>query len=425
MSQILSVSDCIRQLTDTFEEHFSSLWVEGEIVNLSKSPAGHWYFSLKDIKSTLSCAFFKYDVQACRDINNIKEGDKIKVWGKISIYAPRGSLQLIAKKVIKSGKGNLLEEFEKLKSRLAADGLFDLETKKKIPLLPKKVGVITAPDSAALQDFLNVYKRRSFMMDIVVFPSLVQGKLAAAQLRKALEAAIKQGMAGDLDVIVLTRGGGASEDLWCFNDEGLAWDIYNSPIPIISAIGHQIDYTIADFVADLRCETPTAAAQDLTQYQVKLTELVGTYGSRLQVVADNLLHERQSKLLSQSPQKIITTLYDKLLSQKQRLDSVSKIRDGQNILKLSDKSYKLDDIFGRMLRVQQEQLSSRQKRLQHTKELLHAYAPHNILERGFCYVNDDKKNIIKSFKQFNNLEEQGTLDVVFYDGIGKVQKVTK
>jgi len=422
MPEIISVSQCIGQLTDTLNQHFSSIWVEGEVVNLAKSPVGHWYFTLKDSKASLSCALFKYDAIACRDLDSLREGDKVKVWGRISIYATRGSLQLIAKKLLKSGKGNLIEEFEKLKSRLAAEGLFSIDTKKKIPQLPKRVGVITAPDSAALADFINVYKRRSFIMDIVVFPALVQGAQSAEQLRKALEAAIKMGMEGKLDVIVLTRGGGASEDLWSFNDEGLAWDIFNSPIPIISAVGHQVDYTIADFVADHRCETPTAAAQELTEYQMTLKDTVSSLGKRLKIISRNILSKRQTHLLEQSPQKIINELYSKLLTQKQRLERCRPLHDGKNLLKLTEFSYRLDESLGELSAYQMGIIDKKQTKLSQLHELLNAYAPHQILARGFCYIESSEDRIIKSLKAFNSLEQRENVDIIFHDGIGKVQK---
>lgn len=422
MPEVYSVSHCLGRLSQAIEREVGAVWVEGEVVNLSRSPVGHYYFSLKDEKASLNCAFFKFDAVSCRDIATLVDGDKIKVYGKPSIYPARGTLQIVVKKLLKSGKGNLVEEFEKLKKRLAAEGLFDPENKKPIPKLPECVGVITAPESAALQDFLNVYKRRSFKMDIKVYPSLVQGEKAAGQLRKALESAIRDGMAGKLDVIVITRGGGATEDLWCFNDEGLAWDIFNSPVPIVSAVGHQIDFTIADFVADKRCETPTAAAQELTEYQMEVISKMDGLGERLKFIGSNLLSNYKHRLSASSPQKIVNTIFQQFLEQKERFSQLSVMSRGAELLELEQKAIFCDDLMDRAVQSLSYQQEKREARLNHLFELLSAYAPQNTLNRGFCYLEAEQNQVVSSIKDFTALEQGSPLSVVFKDGRGKVQK---
>ncbi len=413
---ILTVSSCIKQLNAILKGHHSTMWVEGEIGSLSKSPAGHWYFTLKDRESAINCAFFRYDANLCRDLARLKQGEKVKILASPTIYAARGSLQLIVKKLLLAGgQGDLAVAFEQLKQRLAKEGLFDTSTKLTIPRFPQRVGVITAPESAAAEDFFNVFKRRSLVMDVVVYPSLVQGVQAPAELRAALERAIRDGIAGKLDVIVLTRGGGSQEDLWCFNDEGLAWDIYNSPVPIVSAVGHQIDYTICDFVADLRCETPTAAAEVLTAYQVQIKEDFTQLRYRFQLLAKQLINRYRQKLLERSPQQMLSLLYQRLMEQKNRLQQLEHITDGKELLQLSDRSFHLDnllEIIERRVRQHVTELSARNST---AYALLKAYAPQNILQRGFCYVEDFNHSVIKSRSEFQN-SLQHDFKIVFYDG---------
>jgi exodeoxyribonuclease VII large subunit len=422
MPEVFSVTNCIGRLTRAIESQVGAVWVEGEVVNLSKSPVGHWYFSIKDEKSSLNCAFFKFDAMGCRELQALKDGDKIKIHGRAGIYSARGSLQIVVKRLVKSGRGNLVEEFEKLKRRLAAEGLFDPETKKEIPKLPERVGVITAPESAAFQDFLNVYKRRSFKMDIELYPSLVQGNTAPEKLRAALEHAIRDGMGGRIDAIVITRGGGASEDLWCFNDEGLAWDIYNSPIPIISAIGHQVDFTICDFVADKRCETPTAAAQELTEYQVEVLTKMKSLGQRMQFIGSNLFNSHRSRLRDSSPQSIVNTIYKRFLAQKERFNELGAIKNGAPLLGIDQKNMHLDDLMRRLSSEVEYVIESKKQNLSNLNNLLNAFAPQNTLQRGYCYAESSENKVLKSIKDFEALEQESQLSVVFYDGKGTVKK---
>src|SRR5665647_366517 len=257
-----TVSDLLSSIKDVLENHFHEVMVQGEVSNLSPSTSGHWYFSLSDDKASISCALFKMDALRNPLIRSLKDGDKIIIFGPLSVYSKRGTFQILAKRIMPAGAGQLKLQFERLKAKLSAEGLFDLDIKKILPTFPQKIAVITAEHGAALQDFLNVIKRRSLWLDIIIIPALVQGDGAPRSLISALKKA--QNLDG-VDVVVLTRGGGSMEDLWAFNDEELVRTIAACPIPVVSAVGHQVDFTICDYVSDFRSETPTAAAETLSQ----------------------------------------------------------------------------------------------------------------------------------------------------------------
>lgn len=264
---VASVSDLVSSIKECLEEEFHEVMVQGEVTNLSPSSAGHWYFTLSDENASLSCALFKGDALRNPLIRNLKNGDKIILSGPLSVYLKKGSFQMLVRRLVPAGEGQLKLQFERLKAKLSEEGLFDLERKKKLPLFPKRIAVITAEHGAALQDFINVMKRRTLWLNLVIIPALVQGEGAPKSLIQALEKA--EGLR-DIDVIVLTRGGGSLEDLWAFNDENLIRRIHHCPIPVISAVGHQVDFTLCDYVADHRSETPTAAAETLSQPQTEL-----------------------------------------------------------------------------------------------------------------------------------------------------------
>ena len=253
----MTVSDLNESAKALLESHFSVVEVEGEISRLTKHSSGHWYFTLKDEKSAISVAMYKFANQNIKF--EVKDGMKVTLIGKLSIYSPNGSYQFIASRIIPIGVGELELAFNQLKERLALAGLFDKMHKKPLPKYPNKIGIITSASSAAFADMCKVISDRYVLPKFYLFNSLVQGNSAPANLIKMLKLADSM----ELDVIVIARGGGSKEDLWCFNDEGLAYAIYEAKTPIISAVGHEIDYSISDFVADHRSLTPTAAMVDL------------------------------------------------------------------------------------------------------------------------------------------------------------------
>ena len=260
---IYSVSELTRKIRNLLEYKIGEVWVEGEISNLRKQASGHQYFTLKDANSQLSCVLFRGN--ASKMALDLNDGQEIEVRGDLSVYEPRGNYQLIVRNAQLKGQGSLQLQFEALKKKLNAEGLFKEETKSSIPSFPDTICIVTSPTGAAVRDMISVLQRRAPWVKIVVYPVLVQGNQASSQIVEALNNLTKWTKKGDLniDTIVLTRGGGSLEDLWPFNEETTARAIHEIDIPIISAVGHEIDFTISDFVADLRAPTPSAAAEIL------------------------------------------------------------------------------------------------------------------------------------------------------------------
>lgn len=265
---MLSVSELNEQAKTLLETTFSYVEVEGEISRLTKHASGHWYFTLKDAKAAISAVIYKFNNEKLKF--DVKDGMKVALYGKISLYSPSGSYQFIAATVRPSGEGELELAFKQLKERLEREGLFEISRKKNLPKFPHKVGIITSKTSAALQDMLKIINQRWLMSQIYIFDSLTQGENAPSALIKALKNADESG----LDVIIMARGGGSREDLWCFNDENLARAIYAAKTPIISAIGHEIDYVISDFAADFRAPTPSAAIASLLPDMNELMQMI-------------------------------------------------------------------------------------------------------------------------------------------------------
>lgn len=285
---MLSVSELNEQAKSLLETNFSSIEVEGEISRLTKHSSGHWYFTLKDEKASISATMFKFD--------NVKvkftpiEGMKIVASGKITLFSPSGTYQINLKSMRPSGEGELELAFKQLKDKLEKEGLFDISHKKPLPKYPKKIAIITSKTSAALQDMLKIAKSRWQFVKISVFDSLTQGENAPNDLIKALMKADSMGY----DTLIIARGGGSREDLWCFNDEGLARCIYALKTPIISAIGHEIDFSISDFVSDHRSPTPSAAMMDLLSSIDEIMQLL----DKKEDVLENLINYKLQNAIS-------------------------------------------------------------------------------------------------------------------------------
>jgi len=292
-ADILSVTQLTREIRDVLEGHIGSVWVEGEISNHRLQTSGHQYFTLKDEGAQLPCVFFRG--AAARSNVRLQDGSLVQVHGEISVYEPRGQYQMVVKQVQAKGKGSLQERFEALKRKLHAEGLFDDENKRPILRFPCVVALVTSPTGAAIQDMLNILTRRAPWVRVLVFPVRVQGHGAELEIVRALE------VLGDAenfglpvpDTIVVGRGGGSLEDLWCFNEEVLARAIAACPIPIISAVGHEIDFTIADFAADLRAPTPSAAAELLAPDVGELQRHFETASRTLRARVGTLLDHHQ------------------------------------------------------------------------------------------------------------------------------------
>ena len=310
-----SISELTAQVKGLLEESLPACWVEGEISQYTHHGSGHRYFTLKDSSAQLSAVMFKW--QASQLSFEPEQGMLALVYGHISVYERGGKYQFYATQIKPSGVGELALAFEQLKIRLEAEGLFDANRKRPLPPYPKKVGVVTSPTGAAIRDVIQVLGRRDPGLQVVLCPARVQGEGAAPEIAKAI-ADLNQ--LDDIDILIVGRGGGAPEDLWAFNDEGVARAIYQSSKPVISAVGHEIDYTIADYVADCRAPTPSAAAEIVVGERNALRERVAEHRDRLQTAMDRRLGGLEERLRHCNPQRLLTRLNDRLQQQNLYLD---------------------------------------------------------------------------------------------------------
>jgi len=288
-NDVYSVSTLLRATRELLELEFGTVWVEGEISNLARPPSGHLYFTLKDDKAQVRCAMFR--TQRLRTSVEPENGLQVRVRARVGLYEPRGDFQLLVDTLEPAGQGALQQAFEALKQKLSQEGLFDPEHKKALPAFPKRIGVITSPSGAVIHDILTTLQRRFPAIEVLLIPVPVQGKEATEKITKAISDA--ENYAG-CDALILARGGGSLEDLWCFNEEAVARAIYQCEVPLVSSIGHETDFTIADFVADARAPTPTAAAEMLSPDGNQLLQQFARIESRLEkIVRDQLRQAAQ------------------------------------------------------------------------------------------------------------------------------------
>lgn len=289
--QVLKVTALTRLIKGQLEENFARIWVQGEVSNLRKQSSGHIYFSLKDAGSQLPCALFARD--AARQSFELEDGMEVLLLGDITVFEPHGRYQMIAKVAIQSGAGRLQLEFERLKRKLADEGLFDPARKRPLPALPRKIAVITSPTGAAVRDFLRILHRRDYRGEVVIFPARVQGKGAAEEIAAMLQhAEASEGF----DLVVITRGGGSIEDLWAFNEESLARAVAACPLPTLSAIGHEIDTVLTDYAADRRAETPSGAAELISSLYLEAVARYEDAHQDLHAWVDSYLKESRTRL---------------------------------------------------------------------------------------------------------------------------------
>jgi exodeoxyribonuclease VII large subunit len=276
---VFTVSELTTRVKRTLENQIGQVWVEGEISNLRAQASGHMYFSIKDARTQLTCVLFRGTRVGQREL--MEDGQKVVLQGDLTVYEQRGQYQLIVRAVELQGVGALQAKFEKLKAKLQAEGLFDAETKQELPRFPQRIGIVTSLSTAALRDVLHVVRRRQPSLHIVLAASRVQGKGAENEIADAIEQLNRWAVTDSLDLILVTRGGGSLEDLWAFNEEAVARAIHASTVPVVSAVGHEIDFTISDLVADARAATPSAAAEIITAAAVALQDSLTTTGNRL------------------------------------------------------------------------------------------------------------------------------------------------
>ena len=370
LRQIIGVGDLNRTIAGVLETHIGSVWVRGEISNFKAYDSGHWYFSLKDAEGQIRCVMFRGRNGQVGFVP--KDGDLIEVAANLGVYVPRGDLQLNVGMMRRAGQGGLYEAFLKLKEKLASEGLFDESKKRPLPKYPKAIGVITSAQAAALKDVLSTLERRAPHIPINVYPSLVQGVDAPPALIAALNRAYADAQQGDIEVILLVRGGGSIEDLWCFNDEQLARVIAESPVPIVSGVGHETDFTIADFVADLRAPTPTGAAELATPNRDALLQDL------------DVLAQRMSVRLSQRIDKEAQRLDQLALRLSHALPNPDRMRE------------KAQQLSARLNQAWQVNMQNHRQRHQAWRQHLELLSPQRTLDRGYAVLLDEKGQAIKS-----------------------------
>jgi exodeoxyribonuclease VII large subunit len=315
----LTVSELTDRIQGVLETEFVDVWVEGEVSNLKFAASGHWYFSLKDEKSQVRAVVWKMDTRLVRF--RPKDGMKVLVRGQLRVYPPRGEYQISVQVLEPLGKGSLQQAFEELREKLEREGLFDPARKRPIPMLPHRIGVVTSPTGAVLRDILRVLRGRYVNLEVLVYPALVQGDGAAAEIVRGIRALNRL---GGLDVIVLARGGGSLEDLWAFNEEAVARAIAASRIPTISAVGHETDFTIADFVADVRAPTPSAAAEQVVKAKIDLQARIAALEERRDAALRLRLARVRARVEAAAAHRVFAAERGRLHVQAQRVDELER-----------------------------------------------------------------------------------------------------
>jgi len=412
--EVYSVSRLNREVRVLLERGFGSLWLEAEISNFARPSSGHWYFSLKDATAQVRCAMFRQRNMLCAF--TARDGQKVLVRARIGLYEPRGEYQLIVDHMEDAGLGALKRQFEELSAKLAAEGLFAAERKRPLPGLPKRIGIVTSPTGAAVRDILHVLARRFPAAAVLVYPVPVQGAQAAAEIIAALQTA---GRRAECDVLILARGGGSLEDLWAFNDERLARAIVASPIPVITGIGHEIDFTIADFAADVRAPTPSAAAElvvpDVEEWRNAFAQL----GARLQRGLRRRLAEHGERLRWLSGRATLASPVARLSARAQRLDELEQclVRAVRRRLeghrerlrwltgraalvspanRLGQQRLRLDNLEQQLNRAMRLAMDSRRKKLLPLTRTLNAVSPLATLDRGYAIVSTEGGEILRN-----------------------------
>ncbi|HVF89702.1 MAG TPA: exodeoxyribonuclease VII large subunit [Blastocatellia bacterium] len=409
----LSVSELTAQVKILIERQFLEVWVEGEVSNFRRHSSGHWYFTLKDEGAMLRCASFRMQNRLIRFTP--EDGLTVRAHGRISLYETRGEYQLLVEFLEPVGVGALQLAFEQMKSRLASEGLFDIERKRALPLLPRCVGVVTSPTGAALRDILRVIKRRNESVSVLIAPARVQGEGAGLEIAEAIELLNRR---EEVDVIIVGRGGGSAEDLWAFNEEAVARAIFNSRAPVISAVGHETDFTIADFVADMRASTPSAAAEIVSLARDEIHAQIRGLNDAMAGAVRYRLLQLQNDLSEVESSRAFNEVSALIQSCSQRLDSASyslenafraAIKRGRasheaTALRLRDSDVRRDMIERRgEVAVLSERLKAagrarvegESEKLAVQAVRLNALSPLAVLGRGYAIAFDSDGRIIK------------------------------
>lgn len=427
--QTMKVRELVERAHRTVESAFGQVWVEGEIANLKLAPSGHAYFTLRDGEAALSCAMWRSSVQRLRF--RLESGAQVRVFGRVGIYVSQGKFQMYAERAEPAGLGDLMARLEALKAKLAAEGLFATERKRPLPSSPRIIGVVTSPSGAAIHDICKVIRRR-FPSRILLSPARVQGREAPAEIVAALE---RLARVEGVDVIIIGRGGGSLEDLWAFNDERLARAIAACPVPVISAVGHEVDVSVSDLVADVRAATPSQAGELVVRDQAalhgKLAQLKRTLAlvlerrvldvrrrfddvsRRLHDEGDALQNDARVRLeglerrLSRQGERLTSDARDKVRNLSRRLER----RHPRAIVERD--RHRLDKLMDRLVHAQRAELQRRRSDLRSAAAGLDAMSPLRVLERGYAVVRDDAGRAIRDAAE---LERDGRLQLRFARG---------
>jgi len=425
LSEIYSVSELNSGVRALIEENFPSVWVQGEISNLARPASGHIYFSLKDESAQVRCAMFRMSNRLLKF--KPQNGTQVLVRASVSLYEARGDFQLIVDHMEEAGAGILRRKFEELKTKLAEEGLFDAEHKQDIPAFPSQIGVITSPTGAAVRDVLSVLKRRFPGIPVLIYPIPVQGDEAPPQIVRMIKKACQR---NECDVLILTRGGGSLEDLWAFNDERVARAIFNGTIPIVCGVGHEIDFTIADFVADVRAPTPSAAAELVSPDRIEWLIGVNRTENQLIKLMSQQLLQAQQKLSwlnkrIQHPQQRIQRIAQRLDELEQRLIHVyqiyrhtaaagltaltTRLQQRSPAHRLENLLLKQQALNQRMQNAMSNELISRKHQFAALSRALEAVSPLATLGRGYAIVRKmDDDSIVRNAKQLKTGEQLAT-----------------
>ncbi len=410
--KIYTVSEVTRMVKMELESAFPLLWVEGEISNFHRHHSGHLYFTLKDEMSQLRTVMFRGEARKVPF--ELEDGLQVVARGRINVYEPRGEYQMIVELLEPKGKGALQLAFEQLKEKLKKEGLFDPALKKKLPVLPKKVGVVTSPRGAAIIDIIRTLERRFARLHILLYPVKVQGEGAAEEIVEGID---YLGNIPDMDVIIVGRGGGSIEDLWAFNEEKVARAIYRCPIPVISAVGHEIDFTIADFVADIRASTPSVAAEMVIEEEESIRERIENLEKRLIHNQKFVLQEWKHEVFSLAQHRAFQNMRINLLNLEQKVDDLemkawNAMKNMQQ--KISEDRSKAELMEEKLRNVARGILQQLQARWETLSSQLHNLSPLNILKKGYALCWKDGGQYL--VRRIDEVEKEKEMTVSFFKG---------
>ena len=432
--EVLTVSQLNQRARILLEDVFPQVWVEGELSNIARPSSGHVYFTLKDRNAQVRCAIFKQQASSVRDL--LRDGLLVRVRGRVSLYEGRGDYQMILDSIEAAGNGALRLAFEALKTALQAEGLFAQERKQALPAHPQRIGIVTSASGAVLHDIISVFARRAPHVKLTLIPSAVQGREATAQLVRALELADR----AEFDAIILARGGGSLEDLWCFNEEILARAIVQCSTPIVSAVGHETDVSISDFIADVRAPTPSAAAELLAPNRLELLTQLRSIERSLSLRLQDALTRKSAQL--QSLRQRLRHPRERLQQHQQRLDNLALRLQRSIKTQRQQRSQHLDhlqvrlsvqhpqqsllahqqqlkQLQQRLLRTAQQHLLHNKQRLQVLMQALHVISPLATLERGYSILSTaDQQQIIRSVNEVHTSQH---LQARLTDGVLTLQ----